>query len=577
MPDPPRTASALSPALFALGDPDLLVELLSSSPAGVVLVEAAGDLSVLYCNDAFRRWAPLGPAPAVGRPLPELFALTDRAAVRAGYREAIRTGRPVHLRSAAYHQGHGAGARVRCSHVSHYPLRVPAGPVTHVLTVSVDAADAAVDQARTEEAQHRILRAVGDMARHLNGAGDVPDFLRELSATVAGMISAERVVLLRYDPASQTVSAHPGAFGFADSELALLRDIPCRPGGRGIVEQVVFDDLAVHDDVEPDDPRYAEYGSALSAIGVRDAISVPWRAGARLLGLVGASDSTRRSGFTDEDVRVLQTAVAAGTLVWEHRQADDALAELRKGESEVLHQRIERSIQLEQLKTNFLKLASHELRAPLAVVRGYVSMIEDGTLGEVGEQVTPVVPLLRAKLDEMNRLINEMLETARLESSALQLKMTRLDLREIVREAVRSLQPLADERHRLITSMPGRPVAVDGDPARLSLIVSNLLHNALKYSPGGGEVRITCSVVDGRARLDVSDQGVGIAAEDMGSLFTPFGRVMTAATAQITGVGLGLWLARDLARRHGGDVEVQSQPGSGSTFTLTLPLAPPEQ
>jgi two-component system sensor histidine kinase SenX3 len=121
--------------------------------------------------------------------------------------------------------------------------------------------------------------------------------------------------------------------------------------------------------------------------------------------------------------------------------------------------------------------------------------------------------------------------------------------------------------------MPGSAVPVVGDRSRLSMIVTNLLHNALKYSPAGGEVRVTCRVADGTAEVAVHDQGVGIAAEDIGRLFTRFGRIVTPETAGIGGTGLGLYLARDLARRHGGDVRVESRPGEGSTFTLRLPAS----
>jgi two-component system sensor histidine kinase VicK len=268
----------------------------------------------------------------------------------------------------------------------------------------------------------------------------------------------------------------------------------------------------------------------------------------------------------------MQAAATSAALVWEHRQADEAMAELREREAQRLRQQIEQSIQLEQLKTDFLKLASHQLRGPLGVVRGYISMMEDGTLAPVGEHVGPVLPLLRAKLDEMNRLINEMLETARLDDSALQLQLTRLDLRDVVHEAVRSLEPLAGERHRLVTETPGAPVEVTGDRSRLSMVVTNLVHNALKYSPGGGEVRVACRTADGRAEVAVTDEGVGIAAGDLDRLFTRFGRIATPETAEIAGTGLGLYLARDLARRHGGDVGVASEPRRGSTFTLSLPL-----
>ncbi len=601
--DPLRIASALSPVLFALGDPDRFVEMLNSNPAGVVLVEATAELPVAYCNDAFQRWVPLNRPPLVGRSVPDLFARSDRDAIRSAYCEAILTGLPLHWRSAPYHDRHDSGSSDRLAYcnLSHYPLRGPAGRVTHVLSFTVDVTDQASIRARMREAHQRLLGGLGRVARHLSEHGPVADLFAELAASLVDLVPAARAAFWLYDSRTRTISPQPGAFGFAAAELEQLSGIPCLPDGEGQIERVVFHDLAMRDQLDPwvpmgwrgstllappgkpggadltgwdhASPRSPTYRSALHGVGVRDVITIPWRAGDHRLGAVGVYDSTRPDGFREEDVWALQGAVTAAALVWEHRQADAALAELREREAATLRQQIEQSMQLEQLKTNFLKLASHELRAPLSVVRGYISMMEDGTLAPVGEQVGAVLPLLRAKLDEMNQLINEMLETARLEDCALELRQARLDLREIVREAVSSLEPLAEERHRLVTETPGSPVEVIGDRARLGMIVTNLVHNALKYSPAGGEVRVTCRAGAGRADVAVRDEGVGIAAEDMDRLFSRFGRIVTPETAEIGGTGLGLYLVRDLARRHGGDVTAASELGSGSTFTLTLPHA----
>src|SRR5215472_14226810 len=574
VPDPLRISSALSPALFSLGDPDRFVELLNSNPAGVVLVDAGPELRVVYSNDAFERWAPLARRPVVGRPLPELFAWSDRAAIRSSYREAVRSGRPVHWRSAPYHERSGGGSAGRLAYwnVSHYPLCGPAGRVTHVLTFTVDVTDQAAVRARMREAQQRVLDGLGDVARHLSDHGGLAAFFGDLSRALTDLVPAARAAFWRHDPETGTISPQAGAAGFTPQQLDRLRGVPCAPDGEGLAEHIVFHDLLVRDHVEGAAVDATAYRAALLAVGVSDMISIPWRAGDLRLGMVGVYDSTRPSGFSEEDVWVLQAAVTAAALVWEHRQADAAVAELREREAASLRQQIEQSMQLEQLKTDFLKLASHELRGPLGVVRGYISMMEDGTLAPVGEHVGPVLPLLRAKLDEMNRLINEMLETARLDDSALQLQLARLDLRDVVHEAVRSLEPLASDRHRLVTETPGAPVEVMGDRSRLSMIVTNLVHNALKYSPAGGEVRVSCRAGDGRAAVAVSDEGVGIAAGDMDRLFTRFGRIATPETAGIAGTGLGLYLARDLAHRHGGEVSVVSEPGRGSTFTLSLPL-----
>jgi len=547
-----RIPTDLSPVLSALHDPGLLVELLSSNPAGVALVEATPELTVAYCNDAFQRWVPLGRRPATGRSLPDLFAWADRAGIRAAYREVIRTGVPLHWRSAPYHARPGAaGDGVAYWNASHFPLRAPDGDVTHVLSFTMDVTDQAGARVRMGEAQQRVQTALGGVARHLAEHGDAEAFFRQLSETVADLVGASRAAFWLRDPERGTLAAQPGAFGCAPADLELLR---------GVVERVVADDVVVREEVD---------GPA----GGIDAIAIPWRAGDRSLGAIAVLGSTHRSGFGDEDVWVLQAAATVAALVWDHRRADEDLAELREREAAGLRQQIEQSIELEQLKTDFLKLASHELRGPLGVVRGYISMMEDGTL-PAGEPVAPVLPLLRAKLDEMNRLINEMLETARLEDSALQLRLTDMDLRDVVHEAVRSLEPLAGERHRVVTAVSGAPVTVLGDRARLSMVITNLVHNALKYSPDGGEVRVTCAVREGRAEVGVSDEGVGIAPEDVGRLFTRFGRIVSPETAGIPGTGLGLYLARDLSRRHGGDVTVASTPGRGSTFTLSLPLAP---
>jgi signal transduction histidine kinase len=572
IPEPLRIASDLSPVLFGLGDPDLLVELLSANPAGVVLVEATPELTVAYCNEAFRGWPSPGARPAVGRPLPDLFAWIDRPAIRADYREVIRTGVPLHRRAAPYHEPSG-GTRDQVAHwnVSHFPIRGPSGRVTHVLSFAVEATDRAGARARMREAQQRVLAALGGIARHLT-PGEPRAFFGTVSDTLADLVRATRVAFWRYDAGSATISVQPDACGFGASELERVPAMPCRPGGGGPLEQVVFDGLVLREEIEGG-AGGSTYGAALAALGVHDAVTISWWAGVRRLGAVGAYGSTRRSGFSDEDVWVLRAAATVAALVWEHRQADEAMADLRERESAGLRQQMDRSIQLEHLKADFLKLASHELRGPLGLVRGYISMMEDGTLAPVGERVEPVLPLLRAKLDEMAKLIDEMLETARLEDSALELRLAPLDLREVVHEAVRSLEPLAGDGHRLVTEVTGAPVQVVGDRSRLGMVVTNLVHNAIKYSPAGGEVRVTCAPADGRAVVAVSDQGVGIAPEDAGRLFTRFGRIVTPATAGISGTGLGLYLARDLARRHDGDVTVESAPGRGATFTLTLPLA----
>ncbi len=233
----------------------------------------------------------------------------------------------------------------------------------------------------------------------------------------------------------------------------------------------------------------------------------------------------------------------------------------------------ERMAAIEKNKSQFLNLASHELRGPVTVIRGYVSMLEGGLLGVLNERGRKAAGVMAAKVSEMNELIEEMIEAARLEEGGLTLRTVDSDLREIARSAAATVAPLADSHHRVVLDLPERRVRVKLDPDRTRTIIANLLSNAIKYSPDGGEITCQVRARGGVARVAVTDQGLGIARDDLPILFTRFGRVITPQTEHLKGTGLGLFLGRQLAQLQGGDITVASVEGEGSTFTLQLPVA----
>jgi signal transduction histidine kinase len=240
----------------------------------------------------------------------------------------------------------------------------------------------------------------------------------------------------------------------------------------------------------------------------------------------------------------------------------------------LLRREVTRLAALDKVKSDFLDLVSHELRGPLSVARGYVSMLSDGTLGELDGRAATVLPIVLGKLDEISRLVDQMLLTARLEDSRLHLDLHRVDVRRLAVDAV----GLARQR-----SGGGEAVVLDDegddelvcmvDGSRIATVLGNLLDNAVKYSPPGAEVHCTVHREGDNATVAVSDHGGGIADADRDRLFTRFGRLPTPANRGIAGTGLGLYISRELARRHGGDISVDSHEGEGSTFTLSLPLA----
>ena len=296
-------------------------------------------------------------------------------------------------------------------------------------------------------------------------------------------------------------------------------------------------------------------------LDIKVALYAPVRVGQRVAGLLVAAH-TDSPEVEPQELRLLEvlarmTGLAIGNAEHLRREREHA----------------ERIEALEKAKAELLNVASHELRGPLTVARGYVSMLADGTLGALPDQPAEVLPVVAAKLTEMELLVDQMLEASRLEESRLVLRTKRADLRQLAHEALCVTRPLQGDRRQIVLDLPQREVAVTVDPERVVTIVTNLLSNAVKYSPNGGDIRCRVSYTGERARVSVRDRGLGIAPEHLDRLFTRFGRIVTSDNSNISGAGLGLYVSRELAREHGGDITVISSLGQGSEFTLELPIA----
>lgn len=415
----------------------------------------------------------------------------------------------------------------------------------------------------------RALHALRSIAAQMEPVDDpLPCFYGRLSQTLARLVGGGRAGIFRLQGDSLSLQAE--AFGIEAGLAAALQRIPCRPGGDSALEGVVFRDESFRAGGPVGTRDGERHRSWLDALGARDAAAVPWGVGGVRLGLVAAWDSASPAGFTDDDVWVLQ--VAAGVAALASQQRDIARARLARQteESRGLRDVAARMTELEELKRHILNLAAHELRGPLAVVRGYISMVADGSLDATG--LRRILPILVGKTAQMDGLITQMLEVARLEEGRLELAQQTVDLADRVRATVDVAALLAPPGLRVFMAGPPLPVLVQADGERVATIVANLVDNAIKYSPQGGLVHCTVGATERRAFVEVKDSGLGIAAVHLPRLFSRFGRIVTPENSHISGTGLGLHLSRELARMQGGDIDVHSEPGRGSTFTLWLPL-----
>lgn len=226
-----------------------------------------------------------------------------------------------------------------------------------------------------------------------------------------------------------------------------------------------------------------------------------------------------------------------------------------------------RDRELEEAKSAFMRVASHELRTPLTVIRGYLAMAADGTLLGSPAEMEQVLMSLNTNVEDLYRLTELMLEAAQVDARALRLNRRMVDLRDEVRETVRAIDDRPGTRHRLVVEADLRSVPVRADADRLRTVVGSLVDNAMRASPTGSEVRCRVYVSGRQARLEVADEGPGIAAEELPSLFSRFSK-----RGEVTGSGLGLYLARELTRLHGGEIRVETARG-GTIFVVSLPLS----
>jgi signal transduction histidine kinase len=233
--------------------------------------------------------------------------------------------------------------------------------------------------------------------------------------------------------------------------------------------------------------------------------------------------------------------------------------------------------ELDRLKSDFVSDVSHELRAPLTSISGYVDHLLDGMAGELSPAQKECLARVRGSTERMIRLINDLLDLARIEAGRVDLHLARLSLGEVAGEVLDVLQPFASDKGiGLDVEIPPVDILVRADRDKLHQILLNLVHNAVKFTPPGGKVRVGVSVRgDGTVVTTVRDTGEGIAVEDLPRVFEKFSQVGDPET-QKKGSGLGLTITQKLVALHGGTIWVESLPGTGTEFAFSLPAAEPE-
>jgi signal transduction histidine kinase len=402
-----------------------------------------------------------------------------------------------------------------------------------------------------DELGHRVdvLETANRCARAL-GSSLVLDeafgaFIRELR----GLVPFERtaIVLVEGETATTMATAGRGAgeiFPPGNSD----------PISGSLLERVLEGKVVVRGDLTA---REYPADEQLVALGLRSELATPLLLGARTIGMLSLSRE-RPDAFSDDEVELV---ALLGRLV------ATAVQNIRAYEAE--RRRVEELARLSQLRADFVSLVSHELRSPMAAVIGAARTLQDRWRMLTAPQRESFLALIGDETARLAELVGDVLDTSRIEAGTFSYRFEKVDLGRVVDEAVEAAA-LAQQDVPVVASVRSALPTIRGDRTRLRQVLGNLIENAVKYSPEGGEVRVSASAANGAVRISVRDAGPGIPPDQQRRIFEKFGRVDVPGASK-PGTGLGLFIARSIAEAHGGSLEVRSAPHQGATFTLSLP------
>ncbi len=230
--------------------------------------------------------------------------------------------------------------------------------------------------------------------------------------------------------------------------------------------------------------------------------------------------------------------------------------------------------QAERMKTEFVSTVSHELRTPLTSIGGSLGLVMGGAAGPLEEKTRRLIGIAHSNCERLIRLINDILDIEKIESGKMEFAVRRMQVGSLVRRTREAMIGFAEQHGVVVTTdMPPWPLCIMGDPDRLEQLVTNLLSNAIKHSPEGGVVELFCMQEAGRARIEIRDRGAGIPLAFRQRIFEKFAMADASDSRAKGGTGLGLSIAREIARRHGGEIGFADREGGGTVFYLDLPLA----
>ncbi|NWG15885.1 MAG: GAF domain-containing sensor histidine kinase [Chloroflexi bacterium] len=407
----------------------------------------------------------------------------------------------------------------------------------------------------TVEKRMHILERLAQISLVLNSTVRLEMLLGHVMDAAAEITEAEAASVLLWS--SQTRELHFAATTTVQRDQPLIGQTV--PLAGSIAGAALQNNQIVQVDDTAGDPRHYNQVDQENRFQTRSLLAVPLTYQDRVMGVLEIVNK-RALPWTDADREYAGILAAQAAVAIERAQLVDAL---RRANQELN--------ELDQIKNDFIAIASHELRTPLAVILGYASFLQEEAEGEMVEMVGKVV----ASGMQLRRIIEDLTNLRYLHQSAGELKRARVPLAELIEEAVLDVNDMAEAKgHKLDVALPEARITVEVDRIRLAMALTNLLNNAVRFTPENGHIQVRTEERPDEVWVLVSDSGIGLEADQLERVFERFYQVEDSMTRHHGGMGIGLSIVRALAEAHGGRVWASSPGlGRGATFTLALPLA----
>jgi signal transduction histidine kinase len=404
------------------------------------------------------------------------------------------------------------------------------------------------------EIPQQQLKRLVELSVTLNSTLDLDDLLQLITTTAAELLDCEAASILLYDEKKPSLY-FAAATGSDPAQLAEI-PVPIDNSLAGTIfrtSQPIILNNAEHD------PRHYSLVSDHIEFKVNSLLGVPMPIKDRTVGVLEAVNK-RHGVFDERDATLLSVTAAHAAIAIDNARL---LQTTRKALQQVKES--------DQLKSNFLSIASHELRTPLGIIIGYSTFLKEDAKGELSDHASQVLNAarqMRSVLDEMNNL-------AMLKSDEMILKPHRVAIQDVLTSACEGIRDIASTHdQRLIFAFPEEPFHVNVDINRTLLAMTNVLNNAIRFSPPGSDITVGAIQDDRQVLAWVHDQGVGIPVDQLQKIFEEFYQIEAPNMRQYGGLGIGLTIAKGLIEAQGGRIWAESEgAGAGSTFKILLPAA----